>query len=84
MVRNHIFGDGVNDLIFELYHALGFAFVPLSPDLGGRYLYDFIPAKPCGVGTRWWLPPTRDDIAMCQNDGVKPSSREGQPRSTIR
>jgi TnpA family transposase len=49
IVRHHVDGGGVSDLVFAFYHALGFAFVPRIPDLDGRCLYGFGPAKQYGV-----------------------------------
>ncbi|BCK77795.1 transposase [Acetobacter aceti NRIC 0242] len=42
-------GGGVSDLVFAFCHALGFAFVPRIPDLDGRCLYGFDPAKQYGI-----------------------------------
>ena len=49
IVRHHVDGGGVSDLVFALCHALGFAFVPRIPDLDGRCLYGFEPAKQYGI-----------------------------------
>lgn len=47
--RHHVDGGGVSDLVFALCHPLGFAFVPRIPDLDGRCLYGFGPAKQYGI-----------------------------------
>jgi TnpA family transposase len=49
ITQHHVDGGGVNDLVFALCHMLGFAFVPRIPDLDGRCLYAFEPAKQYGV-----------------------------------
>jgi TnpA family transposase len=49
IIRHHVDGGGVSDLVFALCHALGFAFVPRIPDLDGRCLYGFEPAKQYGI-----------------------------------
>lgn len=49
IVRHHVDGGGVSDLVFALCHALGFAFVPRIPDLDGRCLYAFGLAKQYGI-----------------------------------
>ncbi len=47
--RHHVDGGGVSDLVFALCHGLGFVFVPRIPDLNGRCLYGFAPARHYGV-----------------------------------
>lgn len=49
ITRHHVDGGGVSDLVFAFCHALGFAFVPRIPDLDGRCLYGFGPAKQYGI-----------------------------------
>lgn len=49
IVRHHVDGGGVSDLVFAFCHALGFAFVPRVPDLDGRCLYSFGLAKQYGI-----------------------------------
>lgn len=49
IARHHVDGGGVSDLVFALCHTLGFAFVPRIPDLDGRCLYGFGPAKQYGI-----------------------------------
>ena len=49
IVRHHVDGGGVSDLVFAFCHALGFAFVPRIPDLDGRCLYGFGPGKQYGT-----------------------------------
>lgn len=49
IVRHHVDGGGVSDLVFAFCDALGFAFVPRIPDLDGRCLYGFGPAKQYGI-----------------------------------
>jgi hypothetical protein len=49
VIRHHVDGGGVSDLVFALCHMLGFAFVPRIPDLDGRCLYAFKPAKHYGI-----------------------------------
>ena len=49
VTRHHVDGGGVSDLVFALCHGLGFAFVPRIPDLDGRCLYGFAPARHYGV-----------------------------------
>lgn len=49
IVRHHVDGGGVSDLVFAFCHALGFAFVPRIPDLDGRCLYGFGPGKQYGI-----------------------------------
>lgn len=49
IVRHHVDGGGVSDLVFAFCHALGFAFVPRIPDLDGRCLYGFRPGKHYGI-----------------------------------
>lgn len=49
IARHHVDGGGVSDLVFAFCHALGFAFVPRIPDLDGRCLYGFGPAKQYGI-----------------------------------
>ncbi|HDF2330360.1 TPA: Tn3 family transposase [Morganella morganii] len=49
IVRHHVDGGGVSDLVFAFCHALGFAFVPRIPDLDGRCLYGFRAVKQYGI-----------------------------------
>jgi len=49
VVRHHVDGGGVSDLVFAFCHPLGFAFVPRIPDLDGRCLYGFGSAKQYGI-----------------------------------
>jgi len=49
IARHHVDGGGVSDLVFAFCHALGFAFLPRIPDLDGRCLYGFGPAKQYGI-----------------------------------
>jgi TnpA family transposase len=49
IVRHHVDGGGVSDLVFAISHTLGFAFVLRIPDLGGRCLYGFEPARQYGI-----------------------------------
>jgi TnpA family transposase len=49
IIRHHVDGGGVNDLVFVICHMLGFAFVPRIPDLDGRCLYAFKTAKHYGT-----------------------------------
>ncbi|MBG0512051.1 Tn3 family transposase [Agrobacterium sp. MOPV5] len=49
IVRHHVDGGGVSDLVFAFCHALGFAFVPRIPDLDGRCLYGFGTGKQYGI-----------------------------------
>lgn len=49
IVRHHVDGGGVSDLVFPFFHALGFAFMPRIPDLDGRRLDGFHAAKQYGI-----------------------------------
>lgn len=49
VTRHHVDGGGVNDLVFATCHLLGYAFNPRIPNLDGRCLFGFRPAKDYGV-----------------------------------
>lgn len=49
ITRHHVDGGGVNDLVFATCHLLGYAFNPRIPNLDGRCLYGFRPAKDYGI-----------------------------------